>query len=78
MSACVDQTSVLMDLPVRAATIRAMLAYGGTFVRRLADLMVVADPQNTARLIATFPDVFARYGPGSAPFEAVTRGEVPA
>jgi hypothetical protein len=71
-------TAVLMDLPVRAATTRAMLAYGGTFVRRLADLLVVADTQNAASLVAAFPDVFARYGPGSAPFEAVTRGEVPA
>lgn len=49
-------------------TIDAMRTYGGAFVVRLANLISIADPENTARLIAAFPEYFKRYGPGSEAF----------
>jgi hypothetical protein len=70
--------STLVSAVQLGTTIFVMRRYGGAFVKQLAELLAVADPQNTARVLAAFPEVFAKYGPGSKLFEAVTRGEVPA
>lgn len=57
-----------------AVTIATMRKFGGSFVRRLADLLAVADPENATRLIAAFPEHFKKYGPGSDPFIATMFG----
>ena len=38
-----------------------MYMLGGSFVQQLATLMRVADYENSAKLIAAFPDIFERY-----------------
>jgi len=45
----------------KIAMIEAMRRYGGSFVVALADCFIVADADNTARLIAAFPEIVARY-----------------
>lgn len=42
-----------------------MRKYGGGFVQGFADCLARADTSNTARLLAAFPDLVKRYGPGS-------------
>jgi hypothetical protein len=38
-----------------------MRRYGGNFVSKLADALIAADPSNTDRLLAAFPDIVERY-----------------
>ena len=38
-----------------------MRRHGGNFVSKLADALIAADPSNTDRLLAAFPDVFEKY-----------------
>jgi hypothetical protein len=38
-----------------------MRRYGGNFVSKLADALIAADPSNTDRLLAAFPDVVNKY-----------------
>jgi len=38
-----------------------MFRKGGSFVRKLAELVAVADIENQAKLIEAFPDIFERY-----------------
>ena len=38
-----------------------MRRYGGNFVSKLADALIAADPSNTDRLLAAFPDVVSKY-----------------
>lgn len=54
-------------------TCQAMQCYGGSFVNRLAQAALVADTTNKDRLIAAFPEVFAKYGPGSDFYQSVTK-----
>ena len=61
-----------------AITITAMRRFGGSFVRNLAELVAVADPENVARLLAAFPEYFKKYGPGSDAFATAAGEEVPA
>lgn len=41
--------------------IDAMHLYGGNFAKRLADLALVADPENLDKIKATWPDLWAKY-----------------
>jgi hypothetical protein len=43
------------------ATLDAMDRFGGSFVKQLAKLYRVADPDNQGRLRLAFADVFAEY-----------------
>lgn len=38
-----------------------MRRYGGNFLSKLADALIAADPSNTDRLLAAFPDVVNKY-----------------
>ena len=38
-----------------------MIEYGGSFVRKLGAAALVADPDNLARIKATWPDYWAQY-----------------
>ena len=47
-------------------TIRAMDAYGGSFVKALAQAWLLADEDNCRRIEAAFPEYMQKYGPGGA------------
>jgi hypothetical protein len=38
-----------------------MMEYGGSFVRKLGAAALVADPENLAKIKATWPDYWAQY-----------------
>lgn len=40
---------------------RAMQVYGGSFVKKLAECFAAADSQNTAKLLAAFPEYVEKY-----------------
>lgn len=42
-------------------TISNMQKYGGSFVRQLGALWLIADPENRAKIASAFGDVFDRY-----------------
>lgn len=42
-------------------TIETMMEYGGSFVRKLGAAALVADPDNLAKIKATWPDYWAQY-----------------
>ena len=42
-------------------TTEAMKIYGGSFVKKLAELIVIADEKNLDRLQKAFPAIFAKY-----------------
>ena len=46
-------------------TLRRMSMLGGKFYAELANALRYADPMNRDKIIATFPDIVARYGPAS-------------
>ena len=41
--------------------IKGMKTYGGSFIKSLASALEVADSENTAKILATWPDEAARY-----------------
>ena len=43
------------------AVLEAMQQYGGSFVKALATTWQLADNENRAKLLATFPGLYARY-----------------
>jgi len=45
--------------------ITQMDQYGGSFVSALAQALRYADPINRQRLLDAFPDIVAKYGPGT-------------
>jgi hypothetical protein len=45
--------------------ITLMDQYGGSFVSTLAQALRYADPTNRQRLLDAFPDIVAKYGPGT-------------
>ena len=45
--------------------ITLMDQYGGSFVSALAQALRYADPTNRQRLLDAFPDIVAKYGPGT-------------
>jgi 2-oxo-4-hydroxy-4-carboxy--5-ureidoimidazoline (OHCU) decarboxylase len=47
------------------AMITLMDQYGGSFVSALAQALRYADPTNRQRLLDAFPDLVAKYGPGT-------------
>lgn len=53
-------------------TCMAMSRYGGSFASRIADAALVADTTNKDRLIAAFPELFEKYGPGSDFYKRMT------
>jgi hypothetical protein len=44
-------------------TFRAAMAYGGGFIKRLAEAGLHADPDNRQRLLLAFPELQQCYGP---------------
>lgn len=40
---------------------RAMETFGGSFVKKLAELLPLADDENLERLVKTFPEYFEQY-----------------
>ena len=40
--------------------------YGGEFFSKLAEAALLADPRNRSRVLAAFPEIVSKYGPGSA------------
>lgn len=54
-------------------TTRAMDNFGGGFARAIANALRIADSTNAARLQQAFPELFAKYGPGSDFYTAVLR-----
>ena len=56
-------------------TIRAMKAYGGSFVKALAETYLLADLFNSKRIEGAFPEYVQKYGPGSAMFDAMSKVE---
>ena len=53
-------------------TFKAAQVHGGSFVRALATAGLKADPDNVGKILRTWPELKATYGPGS-PFYAKTR-----
>jgi hypothetical protein len=47
------------------AMITLMDQYGGSFVSSIAQALRYADPTNRQRLLDAFPDIVAKYGPGT-------------
>jgi hypothetical protein len=45
--------------------ITLMDQYGGSFVSSIAQALRYADPTNRQRLLDAFPDIVAKYGPGT-------------
>jgi hypothetical protein len=45
--------------------IALMDQYGGSFVSSIAQALRYADPTNRQRLLDAFPDLVAKYGPGT-------------
>jgi hypothetical protein len=43
----------------------AMNEFGGSFVRGLSVALSRADAENTQRILAAFPELVEKYGPGS-------------
>lgn len=54
-------------------TVRAMDNFGGGFSRAIANALRIADSTNAARLQHAFPELIAKYGPGSDFYMAVLR-----
>ena len=48
------------------ASIKTAQNYGGAFISKLAEAALLADPRNRSRLMDAFPEIVAKYGPGSA------------
>jgi hypothetical protein len=44
-------------------TLQTAIAYGGGFMRRLAEAGIHADPDNRQRLLLAFPELQQCYGP---------------
>ena len=47
-------------------TFKAAQVHGGSFVRALATAGLKADPDNVGKILRTWPELQATYGPGSA------------
>ena len=50
-------------------TFRACQSHGGSFMRTLATAGLIADPENVAKILRTWPEIEAVYGPGSKFYE---------
>lgn len=48
------------------ASIKTAHQYGGSFISKLAEAALAGDPRNRDRILRAFPEIVARYGPGSA------------
>ena len=59
-----------MRVPDKFPMVDEMRRTGGNFVRRLADAMVAADPQNYARICVAFPEIIEKYGNQSIQLES--------
>ena len=67
---CPSETSNCSNLTHMTSTqLHAMITlmdqYGGSFVSALAQALRYADPTNRQRLLDAFPDLVAKYGPGT-------------
>lgn len=46
-------------------TIKTAARFGGSFLSKLATAALAGDPRNRSRVLSAFPEIVARYGPGS-------------
>jgi hypothetical protein len=53
----------------RMNTAKTMLQYGGHFAQSIANAYFNGDSHNQGRVVAAFPDMFLKYGPGGAFYE---------
>ena len=47
-------------------TVKTAHHYGGSFLSKVAEAALNADPRNRDRVLDAFPEIVAKYGPGSA------------
>ena len=47
-------------------TLQTASKYGGGFMQLLARAAIVADPDNKAKILKTWPEIINTYGPNSA------------
>jgi hypothetical protein len=47
-------------------TVKTAAHFGGSFISKLANAALIADPRNRSRVLDAFPEIIALYGPGSA------------
>lgn len=47
-------------------TVKTAAHFGGSFISKLANAALIADPRNRSRVLDAFPEIIAMYGPGSA------------
>jgi len=45
--------------------VRTAHHYGGSFLSKVAEAALNADPRNRDRVLDAFPEIVAKYGPGS-------------
>ena len=48
------------------ASIKSAYQYGGDFMSKIAAAALAGDPRNRDRVLRAFPEIIAKYGPGSA------------
>ena len=48
------------------ASIKTAHQYGGSFLSKIAAAALAGDPRNRDRVLLAFPEIIAKYGPGSA------------
>ena len=47
------------------ASIKSAYQYGGDFMSKIAAAALAGDPRNRDRVLRAFPEIIAKYGPGS-------------
>jgi hypothetical protein len=57
-SACADRLEAIMT---EFELLEAMTVYGGSFVQKLAELILLADPVNKRILLEAFPEYIEQY-----------------
>lgn len=66
MCYCINVVYAAVTEKQTLASIRTAHQYGGSFISKLAGAALAADPRNRDRVLSAFPEIVARYGPGSA------------
>ena len=64
-----------MEHDQRLVTIRAMQAFGGSFVKSLAATWLLADKSNSDKIEAAFSEYIEKYGPGRPQYQRMSEVE---
>lgn len=59
--------NLFKEVDLRLAIVANMKKYGGSFVKALAEMMVLADHLNIKKIQETWPDYIERYHPAKWP-----------